>query len=115
MSARKVYRKVHKTLHIDSRDRNPLSSQSSYTVKLPKTYENVYSVTLKSAEIPFSWYVFSTNNGNTTFQVSTDDGANYSTITIANGNYTGTELATQLILFIVKPQQRARQNQVSRT
>ena len=64
-TTKKVYRKVKKTVLIDSRDRNPLSTQSKYTVTLPKTLENVYSVTLKSAEIPFSWYVFSKNNGNT--------------------------------------------------
>jgi len=92
---KKLYRKVRKTLLVDSRDRNPLNTQSQYSVALPKEYENVYSVTLRSAEIPISWYAFSTYAGNTTMSVSYNGGA-ATTITIPDGNYTGTTLAAAL-------------------
>jgi hypothetical protein len=66
-TSKKLYRKVRKTLHIDSRDRNPLQTQSKYTVTLPNVYENVYSISLKSMELPYSWYLFSTENNNLSF------------------------------------------------
>jgi hypothetical protein len=94
-AAKKQYRRVIKTLLVDSRDRNPLSTQSQYTVKLPKTYENVYAVTLKSAEVPYSWYTFSEARGNLTFRVSTD-GVLYSTVTLPEGNYTTASFAAAL-------------------
>jgi hypothetical protein len=84
---KKVYRKVKKTVLFDSRDRNPLTTQSKYSLTLPKTLENVYSVTLKSAEVPFTWYVFSESYGNTSFTL------NNKLISIPAGNYTGTTFA----------------------
>jgi hypothetical protein len=100
-AAKKQYRRVIKTLLVDSRDRSPLSTQSQYTVKLPKTYENIYAVTLKSAEVPYSWYTFSEARGNLSFVVTV---LNYDgigtdlteTITIPEGNYTATQFATAL-------------------
>ena len=92
-SVKKVYRKVLKTLHIDSRDRNPLSTPSKYSIKLPNTYENIYSITLKSAEIPISWYAFSEALGNNKFTVTVTDDMFVTTtlvITIPDGNYTST-------------------------
>lgn len=93
-TTKKVYRKVRKTVLIDSRDRNPVSTQSNYTVTLPKTLENVYSVTLRSAEIPFSWYFFSKNNGNTTFKTSSAGVDEI--ITIDDGNYTYITFAQEI-------------------
>jgi hypothetical protein len=92
---KKLYRKVRKTLLVDSRDRNPVHTQSRYSVALPKEYENVYSVTLRSAEIPISWYTFSSYAGNTSFIASYNGGAE-TTITIPDGNYTGATLATTI-------------------
>jgi hypothetical protein len=99
-TSKKVYRKVCKTLLVDSRDRNPLQTQSSYSVTLPKTYESVYSVTLRSAEIPKSWYGFSAAAGNTSISV-TVSGPTTKTITIPDGNYTGTTLAAALQAALV--------------
>lgn len=93
-TSKKVYRKVCKTLLVDSRDRNPLQTQSAYTVTLPKTYENVYSVTLRSAEIPKSWYGFSAAAGNTSMTVTVS--ATPYTVTIPDGNYTASTLAAAL-------------------
>jgi hypothetical protein len=93
-TSKKVYRKVKRTLLIDSRDRNPLQTQSNYTVTLPKIYESIYSVTLRSAEIPQSWYAFSSAAGNTSFVVTVN--STPTTITIPDGNYTASSLASAL-------------------
>jgi hypothetical protein len=88
-TSKKLYRKVRKTLHIDSRDRNPLQTQSKYTVTLPNVYENVYSISLKSMELPYSWYLFSTENNNLSFTLhDLAISPNMFTITIPAGNYT---------------------------
>jgi hypothetical protein len=88
-ATRKVYRKVKKTILIDSRDRDPRFTQSRYTVKLPRVYENVYSVALKTAEIPFTWYSFSQSLGNASFVMeavgTTPTGPQ--TVIIPDGNY----------------------------
>ncbi len=94
-TTRKVYRRLHKTLLVDSRDRSPLQTQANYSVTLPKVYENVYSVALKSAEIPKSWYAFSASAGNTSLSITMSGGGTY-TATIVDGNYTSATLATEL-------------------
>lgn len=86
---------MHKTLFVDSRDRSPLQTQANYSVTLPKVYENVYSVALKSAEIPKSWYAFSASSGNTSLSITLSGVGTY-TATIADGNYTSSTLATEL-------------------
>lgn len=98
MSApKKLYRKVKKTVLVDSRDRNPLCTQSKYSVSLPRTLDNVYSVTLRSAELPFSWYVFSANNGNTSFVAANNlTGATRFTVTLPDGNYSASGFASAL-------------------
>ena len=93
---RKVWRKIRKTIVIDSRDRQftPQSSPGEYTVTLPAVYQNVYSAVLKSIEVPFSFYTFSACAGNTSISVSV--GATSQTITITDGNYTASGLASEL-------------------
>jgi hypothetical protein len=92
--AAKLYRKIRKTLHIDSRDRRPGTAPGDYTVTLPRIYENVYSVTLKTAEIPVSWYVFSTALNNVSFNLVTNIGS--FTVTLDPGNYTIAEFIIAL-------------------
>lgn len=88
-TAKKLYRRIKKTVHIDSRDRNPAQTQSKYTVALPNVYENVYSILLKSCEIPYSWYVFSSDNSNISFTLyDSSISPNTFTVTIPGGNYT---------------------------
>lgn len=94
-TTKKVYRRVKKTLMVDSRDRSPAQTQANYSVTLPKVYENVYAVSLRSAEIPKSWYSFSASAGNTSMVISVNGGADQ-TVTIADGNYTTATLATEL-------------------
>ena len=93
---KKLYRKVRKTLLIDSCDRNPTQSPSKYSVTLPKVYENVYSVTLRSAEIPVTWYSFSAALGNTKFTVVYSSSAP-TVITIPDGNYDSTSFTAALL------------------
>jgi hypothetical protein len=92
---RKVWRKIRKTIVIDSRDRQftPQSSPGEYTVTLPAVYQNVYSAVLKSIEIPFSFYTFSACAGNTSIVVTA---GSQKTITIPDGNYTANSLTAEL-------------------
>ena len=91
---KKVWRKVRKTLSIDSRDREiaPDSHPGSYTVTLPTVYQNIYAATLRSIEIPYSFYTFTACARNTTMDVTYN--AITQTITIPDGNYSGTVLAS---------------------
>ena len=92
---KKVWRKVRKTLCIDSRDREiaPDSHPGSYTVTLPTVYQNIYAVNLRSIEIPYSFYTFTACARNTSL-VATYNGGVETTITIPDGNYTGSVLAS---------------------
>lgn len=86
---------VH-TLHIDSRDRDPqaASSPSKYTVRLPQKFKKVISARLVSAEIPSSFYVFRASYGNTSLNTIVNGVAK--TITIPDGNYSGSTMAVAL-------------------
>jgi len=98
---KKVWRKVRKTIIVDSRDRqmNPGSHAGSYTVTLPTTYQNIYAATLKTIEVPLSFYQFSAAANNVTllFKYSTyGSAAAPLVLTLPNGNYTSTQLALEL-------------------
>lgn len=100
-TAKKVWRKVKKTVLIDSRDRQitGAGSPGNYNVVLPAVYNNVYSITLRSYEIPLTYNTFASCQGNTTMSVTyTPSGGSpsTSTITISDGNYTTTTLPTTL-------------------
>ena len=94
---KKVWRKVRKTIIVDSRDRqmNPGSHAGAYTVTLPAVYQNVYAVTLKSVEIPISFYTFSAAANNTTINVTYNNGSP-TNVTIPDGNYSAAAHATAL-------------------
>jgi len=85
---KKVWRKVRKTLLIDSRDRQITADAhpGCYTVTMPAVYQNIYSATLRSIELPLSFYAFSACAKNTTMSVSYG-GVVTSTIQIPDGNY----------------------------
>jgi len=63
---KKVWRKIRKTIVIDSRDRqmNAGSHSGNFTVNLPTVYQNVYAATLKSMELPLTFYQFSAQANN---------------------------------------------------
>lgn len=92
---------MKKTVLIDSRDRQITGSGSpgSYNVILPAVYNNVYSITLRSYEIPLTYNTFASCQGNTTMSVTyTPSGGSpsTSTVTISDGNYTVITLPTTL-------------------
>jgi hypothetical protein len=94
---KKVWRKVRKTIIIDSRDRQQTttSSPGSYTVVLPAVYQNVYSITLRSYEVPLTYNMFAACQSNTTFNMTwtpTGGSAQTSNVTIPDGNYTSASL-----------------------
>jgi hypothetical protein len=97
-SAKKVWRKIRKTVIIDSRDRQvtTTSSPGSYTVLFPTVYSNIYSVTLRSYEVPFTYNQFSACQNNTSFSMTYNSSGGTATstktISIQDGNYTITTL-----------------------
>ena len=97
-TAKKVWRKIRKTVIIDSRDRQitPSSSPGAYTILFPAVYSNIYSVTLRSYEVPFTYNQFSACQNNTSFSMTYNSSGgtvtSTKTITIPDGNYTITTL-----------------------
>lgn len=97
-SAKKVWRKIRKTVIVDSRDRQitTTSSPGNYTVLFPTVYSNIYSVTLRSYEVPFTYNQFSACQNNTSFSMTYNSSGgtvtSTKTITIQDGNYTITTL-----------------------
>lgn len=95
------YRRVKRvTLLVDSRDRDYAKhpSASSYVVNLPTPLHNVSNAVLISAELPSTYYVFSSDLGNTSLRVSVSAVQNpaYATIAIPDGNYTFETMAAAL-------------------
>ncbi len=88
--------KFHKhILLVDSnhRDRSKYPSPTSYRVELPSVYKQVKTVRLMSAEIPMSFYVFTSAKGFTTLHIGVYNASSTSkqalqTIQIPDGNYT---------------------------
>ena len=98
---KKVWRKIRKTIIVDSRDRqmNAGSHPGSYTVTLPTVYQNVVAATLKTIEVPLTFYQFSAAANNVTLNFSYDSYGSASAplvATIPDGNYSATQLETVL-------------------
>jgi hypothetical protein len=93
---KKVWRKVRKTIVVDSRDRqmNGGSHAGDYTVTLPTVYQNVYAATLKSIEMPLSFYQFSAqaNNVSLLFSYGSYGVPVPLVMTIPDGNYTESQM-----------------------
>ena len=97
--------KFHKhTLLVDSthRDRSKYPSSSSYRIELPSVYKQVKTVRLMSAEIPLSFYAFTSAKGFTTLHIGVYNAGSTSkltlqTIQIPDGNYTIDTIASTLV------------------
>lgn len=78
-----------RSILIDSRDRDitKYPNPSEYVIDLPTIYKNVTSARLVSAELPSSYYVFSSSKGNTTLKINISSPALSRSITIPDGNY----------------------------
>ena len=78
---------VH-VLSIDSRFRTSLlDNPSNFLFKLVTPIKNVTSIRLSSLEIPNTWYTFSEIRGNTSIDVSVQDGSTRARVVIPQGNY----------------------------
>jgi hypothetical protein len=62
------------------------TKSTDYTYAFPETINNVVSMQIKSIEIPYVWYEYSSYKNNTSFTFNT------TLITIPDGNYTSEEL-----------------------
>lgn len=87
---------VRRTLLIDSRDRDYAVdlTPSDYRIKLPHVFRDVVEARLVSAELPSSFYVFSSARGNTTMTVTVLWVSEE--VTIPDGNYTLASMETAL-------------------
>lgn len=84
------------TAIVDSRDRSYEAhpTSSSFSVRLPEPVKNVSSAVLVAAEMPLSYYVFSSSRSNTSLKVTA--GGATQTVTIPDGNYSTTSMARAL-------------------
>ena len=78
-------------------DPNLPSYNSDYTLDLTDPISNVLSIKLNSIQIPTSWYTFDTAIGNTCFEISG------TIIEISSGNYTASQLVTELNAKLSSP------------
>lgn len=86
-------RQYTKQLFINSKDRTSGSASSSnFIYKLNRPVEHVHRIGVRRVILPFSYYVFNSNNNVITF----DEGGGDLTATITAGNYTKTELETEI-------------------
>lgn len=82
----------HTQVFINSKNRTSGSSSSDFKVHLNRRIQNIHSVSVRSIEIPFSWYCINTSNNRISWSSS---GTDYSA-TLSPGNYTADELAIEL-------------------
>ncbi len=96
---KKVWRKIRKCIQIDSRDRQQVANSHSgdYTVTLPAVYTGIYSIGVRSYEIPNTVYAISSCRNNNTFTFN--DGSDHA-LAIPDGNYDATSLAAALQVAI---------------
>jgi hypothetical protein len=86
-------RQYTKQLIINSADRISTStSTSNFSVKLDRTIDHVHKIGVRKVIFPFSYYVFTSSNNIITF----DEGIGDLTATITPGNYTASELETEI-------------------
>lgn len=81
---------------IDSRDRNRsrFPSSTQYEIELPEVFHNVTEAYLTSAEVPASFYVFSSLAKNTTLDVTIGDDTR--TLELPDGNYSLNSIGSTL-------------------
>jgi hypothetical protein len=77
-------------------ENNPdsVASATNFTINLSEPLLNVISITLYSVQIPYTWYIFDQNLGNTCFWINTD-GSDI-LINIESGNYTASSLIDEI-------------------
>jgi hypothetical protein len=87
----KEYEEIQEyTFMVDSRERQNYSTtnSNSYTIQFDKPFKNIVSLELLTTELPITQYVV--NDYNNKLKIDS------TTITITNGNYTSSELASEI-------------------
>jgi len=99
----RCYRFQKHIVLVDSnyRDRSKYPSPSSYRVELPSVYKQVKTVKLMSAEVPMSFYVFTSSKGFTTLHIGVYNASettklSLQTIQLPDGNYTNSTIVSTL-------------------
>ena len=99
----RAYRFQKHVLLIDSnlRDRSKYPTPTTYRIELPSVYKQVKTVRLLSAEVPLSFYVFTSAKGFTTLHIGIYDSDGIAklalqSIVIGDGNYTIDSIKTTL-------------------
>lgn len=85
-------------LSIDTRFRSNYYATSStdFSIDLPVTVNNVVSLELVSLEIPSTYFAISKSLGNNYFHVETTGPTTFTKYTLPDGNYTRTQIQTEL-------------------
>lgn len=82
------------SIHSDDRDTSKWGKSNEFEVTLPVDYKRVVSVKMLGLQLPKKYNIFSTSNQNTKLKI--DISGTVSTITIADGQYTSPQMATEL-------------------
>lgn len=97
------YRFQKHTVLVDSRmrDKSKYPTPSAYRIELPSVYKQVKTVRLFSAEVPLSFYAFTSSRGFTSLHVGIYNSLGTAklavqTITISDGNYTTDTIVSTL-------------------
>ena len=87
-----------KLLNIDTKFQEEYNSLShaSFTFQLPEAIHDVKSISVSHMEVPYSFYSFSEQKGNTTFIVSDDTNADEYVFQIHAGHYTESTLISTI-------------------
>jgi hypothetical protein len=90
-------------INIDSRFRtSPYSTTpDDFIIKLPRTYKNAIALTLSSVELPNTWFEFTAERANLSFQIGTS--LPLTTVTIPEGNYVDTSTLCAVIQDLLPP------------
>lgn len=86
-----------KYVNIDTKFRDEYNYQqtANYNISLPERITDVKTATITNIEIPITFYIISSNFGNNYFRIS-KTGSTPEVITITDGNYTISELITEI-------------------
>jgi hypothetical protein len=85
-----------KYINIDTRYRDEYSSSTKFDFTLPDKITDVKAMVVRNIEVPVTTHNFSTTIGNTYFQITDTAGTNKTMVTIPDGEYTPSNLATAI-------------------
>jgi len=86
------------SVHSEDRDVSKWPNSNNFEILVPDPLHNVQSMRLIQSSFPTQMYLFSEYNQNIKFNITT--GGNKYTITIRDGNYTKTTIATEIMYLL---------------